>query len=312
MPECEQPAATSAIAGRPTDRAALGGPTADPAAPLVLRPTVVPYLLAPLGGGLLWLLGAVPAEAFEVGAPWLGVVVALVVASWFGIHRMRFVVDDRGVERRGMIGGPRRLAWAEIDEYRYAGVSLGARGGLALSAGAGVGVGLGFAAARAGERFYGDAARVRHQLTLRGPSDSLGLSSTFGRAGSAVARILPTLHHHFRAHAPARLVSFGPIRLAADAIGVAGKPPLPRAEVELVHLQSGVRPRLRVMKHGKVLPWASFRLDAIPNAMLLCEEAVELGYPCEVAIDVVPSPGLAARLATRAALPAARVVTRDE
>lgn len=283
-----------------TDDAAIAA--RDALAPLVLRPTVVPYLLAPLVAAPVWLFGAVLAEGLGLLVPWSVAVGLALVGLSSRIRRMRFVVDADGVARRGLVGGERRLTWAAIEAYHYAGSAV--RSGV-MPGGAGA-VALDLLL-----RSHGGSARIRHELRVHGGASTLKLTSTFAHADRAVARILGELHPRLRGGPPERLVRFGPITLGDEAIALEGKPPLPRGDLETIQVMGGSRPRLRVMKHGKVLPWASYRLDAIPNAMLLLEEAVERGIPCAIDDDVAISTSLAERLATRAALPAARVHRRE-
>ena len=73
-------------------------------------------------------------------------------------------------------------------------------------------------------------------------------------------------------------MSFGALGLARDKVAW-GARSLAHGEVESIELFDSSPVALRVMKRGKVLPWAKARLEDIPNPRVALELASELGLP---------------------------------
>ena len=97
---------------------------------------------------------------------------------------------------------------------------------------------------------------------------------------SVLDRIVGRLADDARAElAASRRIQLGPVSLAAHALAWDGDEPLPREAVESVELFDATPVTLRVMKRGKVLPYAQAPTRAIPNLIGALDIAASLGYP---------------------------------
>ena len=73
-------------------------------------------------------------------------------------------------------------------------------------------------------------------------------------------------------------ITAGPLTLAAKELVWKRSDPLTRDEVESIELFDASPIQLRVMKHGKVLPYGKADTDDIPDLIEVMELARELGY----------------------------------
>ncbi|MBS1120286.1 MAG: hypothetical protein H6Q90_2514 [Deltaproteobacteria bacterium] len=192
----------------------------------------------------------------------------------------RVIIDDHGVSRRGLVH-THALAWLEIRDYRLTIEFHGQAPDALYLADDLLGAVLfarDVAAASRGE------SRIRLAIELVGRDDRVEFGALrFRHANEAIAKIVEQVHPRLLAAARAELaeqgvVHFGPLALARDAITWSGRSPLPRDEVESVELFDTSPACLRVMAHGKALPYGKAPTAEIPNLGAALELAAELGY----------------------------------
>ena len=190
----------------------------------------------------------------------------------------RVVIDDRGVTRRGLVSTA-SLAWDEIVDYRLTAELVGVNRSVVDVSDVVQAIRIASTAIDA----YRGRDRFRFGIALGSDTRRLGFGGGFRHAELAVAMILnrvcPPLGRRARAaFEQAGVGQFGPLALADDGIGWAGKPPLPRAHVDAIDLFDSSPVRLRVMARGKAFPYASVRLAQIPNLVAALDLARALGY----------------------------------
>jgi hypothetical protein len=117
----------------------------------------------------------------------------------------------------------------------------------------------------------GDAERV--VVDWRSPEVSLAISETLRRVGP---RLLAGLRDQLATRCCAQL---GPLGLRAEAVAWKAKEPLPREAVEAIEIADWIPLRLRILRSGRALPYASTPLDRVPNVMAALDLAAELGFP---------------------------------
>ncbi len=194
--------------------------------------------------------------------------------SGFGRGRVR--IDDEGVAR-----GRTAIRWQEIDDYRIE-IRHVQSSPSAFYLVEMVGALLMWRDAR-------DAMDGVHRLHF-----ALELSARSGKRvafdcrfrGATAAmravldRVAGRLEHTARADLDVRgRVQLGPLELAPQALAWDGREPLAREAVEAIELFDTTPAVLRVMKRGKVLPYAQAPTRAIPNLCAALDLAASLGYP---------------------------------
>jgi len=193
-----------------------------------------------------------------------------------GLGRARVRIDDEGVTR-----GRTTIRWQEIDDYRLE-IRLVQRSPSVFYLVEMLGALLMWRDAK-------DAMDGVHRLHF-----GLEVSAVNGNRvefdwrfrdataamRSVLERIAGRLAEAARADLDARgRVQLGPLALAAQALAWDGREPLAREAVEAVELFDSTPVALRVMKRGKVLPYAQAPTRDIPNLCAVLDLAASLGYP---------------------------------
>jgi hypothetical protein len=190
----------------------------------------------------------------------------------------RVVVDDTGVTRHGLWSS-RSIGWNEILDYRLTVEMRGARFealylvdnlNLLLIASDVV-------------RGYRGKHRFRFGIRLVGVAGELAFNWRFKGVALAIAQIVRRIHPLLARQARAAFEAsgvgrFGMLALADDGIQWAGRPVLPRDEVECVELFNSSPVQLRVMAKHRAWPYGRAPLAEIPNLAAALGLAGALGY----------------------------------
>jgi hypothetical protein len=245
-----------------------------------LRPTLVSRL------GLALLALPVALVAADTAA-WavFAIVAALYALAFVAIAKRQTIVDDTGIHARALIG-QRDLAWDHIDHYTYWSGRVRALGPRQV--------------------VIDDASVIgtRHALVLYGKDGKrVRIDSRFRGAPAAIARVLDEVHTRLGERA-----RFEPFAIADDGLHY-GERVLPWPQLEKIHLDAQLPPRLRAMKAGKAFPWATCSMAHVHNGVLLLERLAERGVTIDLGMKQLVTAKLAERL-QRPQLPRAEVVKR--
>lgn len=256
--------------------------------------------------GLLFGLGlfAVGAVAPHRSLPPMIAGVAIGIATiWLvrKISQRRLIVDDDGVETRGMFGD-KRIAWSEIESYTFVSIDPHSRqygqGGLA---GAVV-----VAAVKAMEKKPQHRAFRAGHLMLHGGGRKVTVAPWFKDIDQALERIFGELSTRLGQRAGTQ---FGPFAFDGQTLRHDKKGELTIMELDKVEVTA--TGAVVVRKVGKRLPWASASMAKLPCSLVLLERLADRGVHVEVSKSVflpMPTLGLMSRIATaRSNLPQARV-----
>lgn len=182
------------------------------------------------------------------------------------------IVDDRGVERRGLIW-TRSITWDAIDEYRLgieprtAPLDSYRHGSTPLGE-----------ILHAVDSLRGKNAVYHLDLELIGRDARVAFGWRFHDVHLAISEVLARIHDRLAARARASTPAmFGPLALSADEVQWRGAR-IERAEVERIELFDSSPVTLRVLALGKVLPFARASMAEVPNVLVALELAHELGY----------------------------------
>jgi hypothetical protein len=239
------------------------------------------------------------------------VVVAALLALAIALARRRLVMDQRGVTAKGVLG-VKRLDWNEVDHYRFWSMDqtmVYAAGGQGGAIGVIIGMAI-VAAVRAARRNKGGNRRfVQGQLALVGKSGTrLPIDGRYRNVADALDLAFAELHPRLGAATP----DFAPFALGDTELRHAKKGGLGLAEIQ--HVSAGGA-RVTIKKSGKRLAWVSVPMKRIKNVLLLVELLAERGIVIKANAEVFMPPSVLDKLRTaasrRAALPQARVVSRE-
>jgi len=192
------------------------------------------------------------------------------------LRRGRVRVDDEGVAR-----GRTAIRWQEITDYRLEIRHVQSAHGVFYLVDL-VGALLMWRDAR--DAMDG-VHRLRFSLEVSTRAGTrLAIDSRVRDGAAAIRSVLDRIAGRLADDARAQLaasgqVQIGPLALAAHALAWDGHEPLPREAVESVELFDSTPATLRVMKRGKVLPYAQAPTRAVPNLVGALDMAASLGYP---------------------------------
>ncbi len=185
-------------------------------------------------------------------------------------------IDEEGVARGG-----RFLRWQDIDDYRLEIRHVQSAHGVFYL----VDLVGAFLMWRDARDAMGGVHRLRFSLELSTRAGTrLAIDSRVRDGTAAMRRVLDRIAGGFAAGARAELdargrVQLGPLALAPHALAWDDQEPLSREAVEAVELFDATPVSLRLMKRGKVLPYAQAPTRAIPNLLAALDIAGALGYP---------------------------------
>lgn len=193
-----------------------------------------------------------------------------------GLGRERVRIDDEGVAR-----GRAAVRWQEIDDYRIEIRHVQSSPGVFYLVEM-LGAVLMW---RDAKDAMDGVHRLHFGLELFSTSGGrVAFDWRFRDATAAMRRVLDRIAGRLAEAARAEIdtggrVQLGPLALAAHALAWDGREPLAREAVEAVELFDSTPVALRVMKRGKVLPYAQAPTRAIPNLCAALDLAASLGYP---------------------------------
>jgi hypothetical protein len=190
----------------------------------------------------------------------------------------RVVIDDTGVTRHGLLSS-RSIAWDEILDYRLTAEIRGSRFE-SLYLVDYLGLLLITNDVRNGYRGH---HRFRFGIKLVGTTTQLAFNWRFRGVELAIARIVRRVHPLLARQARAAFEltgvgRFGPLALTEHGIQWAGRPVLPRDEVECVELFNSSPVQLRVMAKLRTWPYCRAEMAEIPNLAAALGLARALGY----------------------------------
>lgn len=185
--------------------------------------------------------------------------VAIGVAWWIIVGRIRFGIDDTGVRRSGAFG-EHALRWEEIVEYRYAAPRpVHVDGAIAAAAAASLNGGV---------------------LTLRAADGRrLALGPGFSGAHTAIERIAGQLDAVRRKQLASALhdgdpVTFGSITVQRDGLVCGDEELVAWSDLTSVQVLAG---SLLVRRGGRKRPYFKVRTRALPHFFLLLQLLVDHG-----------------------------------
>lgn len=191
----------------------------------------------------------------------------------------RVVLDEHGVTRKRLLSRS-FLAWDQIEDYRIE-ITLSGHGAGPLYFVDGINSLLMIDDLRRAMR--GESA-VQFAIELIGRDDSLMFDGRYRGVARAIGHVLEQIGPRIAAGPRAELArtgvaTFGQLRLTRQGVHWRDRDPLPRDQIETIELFDSSPVKLRVMKHGKVLPYAQTETANLPALHALLEIAQELGYP---------------------------------
>jgi hypothetical protein len=252
---------------------------------LVIRATVPVVIFAAIGVALIYL-------AVKIG-------------------QRRLVIDDAGMTAKGVFSTS-TIPWNELDHYTFWSMDQqamyavgGAQGGLA-----GVVVVAIVAAVVSATRNKGvDNRRFgMGRLTVVGQAGRrIHIDTRYKKPGDALDGAFDQLHARLRSRR-----DYAPFTLGDQELHHATKGSLALAEIEKISVGGG---RLIIKKRGKRLAWLRQPMKSLHNGMLFIEELGEKGLVVDAKAGMFVPPTvldkLRAATARQAAMPTARVVSRD-
>jgi hypothetical protein len=213
------------------------------------------------------------------GVVWVAGSAAIYALPCWLLGRGWIELDDTALRRRTWTGRIRELRWDDITRFEYGANPRGRRQGA-----------LPNLVASAAERWLGKGVRIAYVLSLYDRDGRpVRITSAYRKAdeaiAAAVARISPRIVDAARARLRAgNTVQLGPMRLATHELAWAGKDPIAIATVEKADLLvAGGKTMFRVMKHGKVWPYATIDTSRFPTPV-----AIELLRELGIEVDVPP------------------------
>lgn len=256
---------------------------------------------------LTYLTVPVAAVAAVLGGPaglMLGASVGVgYAAAFWRLGRVRLIVDDEGIERRGMFSS-KRLAWRDIQSYSFSSINPTGEVGVLAALNIGMVGALMVAAASSLSKKVAHSRLESGRLLLRGAGIELEIGPNFREVALALERVFGELHQRL-----ASGTHFGPLTFDGSTLTHVKKGALALMEIEKVTVSSGGT--LSVRKVGKRLAWVSLPMARVDNLLLLLEQLSQHGVTVEIdGACYLPGPTL--RLidrmaAAQRALPAARV-----
>ncbi len=195
----------------------------------------------------------------------------MIELSAFGSGKV--VIDDHGVTRSGVLR-TQSLAWNDIRSY-YLTIELTGSAAITGTLLDDIEQFIDGVSGRYHARF--GIALVRGEVRI-------AFDHSFDDVERAIAHVLSRIHLDLMASMRAQLtengvILAGDLRLGATELVWGEREPLTLDEVESIELFDASPVRLRVMKHGKVLPYGQAATSEIPNVVELLETARTLGYP---------------------------------
>jgi hypothetical protein len=279
------------MGGRIELKANLGGPIALGLLALMFLPLAV---ILPMSGTIVF------------GAIGLALIFFAVK-----IGQRRLVIDETGVTAKGVFTTS-TIPWNELDHYTFWSMDQQAMYAVGGSQGgvAGVIVVAIVAAIVAATRNKGvDNRRFgMGRLTIVGQSGrAIHIDSRYKKPGDALDGAFDHLHARLRGRR-----DYAPFTLGEQELHHATKGSLALAEIEKISVGGG---RLIVKKRGKRLAWVREPMKKLHNGLLFIEELGEKGLVVDAKAGMFVPPTvldkLRAATARQAAMPAARVVSRD-
>jgi hypothetical protein len=227
------------------------------------------------------------------------------------LGQRRLVIDEAGVTAKGMFGTS-AIAWNELDHYTFWSMDQqamyavgGAQGGVA-----GVIVVAIIAAIISSRRNKGvDNRRFSMgRLTIVGQAARrIHIDNRYRKVSPALEGAFDQLHGRLHARR-----DYAPFTLSDQELRHATKGSLALAEIEKISVGGG---RLIIKKRGKRLAWLREHMKNVHNGLLFIEELGEKGLVVDAKAGMFVPPTvldkLRAATARQAAMPAARVVSRD-
>ena len=191
----------------------------------------------------------------------------------------RVVLDQHGVTRKKLLSRS-FIAWDQIEDYRIE-ITLSGHGAGPLYLVNGLNSLLMIDDLRRAMR---GGSAVQFAIELIGRDDHLLLDERYRGVARAIGHVLEQIGPRIAAGPRAELertggATFGQLRLTRQGVRWRDREPLPREQVETLELFDSSPVKLRVMKHGKVLPYAQTETANLPALHALLEIAQELGYP---------------------------------
>lgn len=235
-----------------------------------------------------------------------------IVALAIMLGRRRLTVDENGVTAKGTFG-TQMILWNELDHYTFWSMDqqMGYAYGGAQAGLAGVIIIAIVAAVMSSARNRGAANRRfgMGRLTLVGHGRRIAIDSRFKGVVDALDTAFEELHARLRASGRR---DYAPFALGNGELHEKSKGTLALPDVEKISVSGG---RLVVKKRGKRLAWTKVHLKNVRNGMLLIEELGEHGLIVDAKAGMFVPPTVLEKLhaatARQAALPAARVISRD-
>jgi hypothetical protein len=227
------------------------------------------------------------------------------------LGQRRLVIDDHGITAKGMFG-TRVLPWNELDHYTFWSMDQqamyavgGAQGGVA-----GVIV-VAIVAAIVSSRRNKGASNRRFgmgRLTIAGQAGRrVHIDTRYRKVGPALEGAFDQLHARLRGRR-----DYAPFTLSDVELHHATKGSLALADIEKISVGGG---RLIVKKRGKRLAWVREHMKNLHNGLLFIEELGEKGLVVDAKAGMFVPPTVLDKLhaatARQAAMPTARVVSRD-
>lgn len=274
-------------------------------------------LRAAVGASVGLVLLAIPFAVIVMFAPlaWtlVGAVIAgSLIALAIMLGKRRMVIDERGVTAKGAFG-KRHLDWDEVDHYTFWSMdqtmvyAAGGQGG-ALGVLIAMAVVAIVRSIRKGGK-QGNRRFVQGQLVLLGKDGTrVKIDGRYRNIADALDRAFAELHPRLRTAAP----DFAPFTLGDTELRHAKKGTLGLADIQ--HVGAGGA-RISIKKSGKRLAWVRVPMKRVKNVLLFVELLAERGLVINANAEVFMPPTvldkLRAAASRQAALPAARVVSRD-
>jgi hypothetical protein len=241
----------------------------------------------------------------------LGAIMLVLIFFAVMLGQRRLVIDDDGITAKGMFGTS-TIPWNELDHYTFWSMDQqamyavgGAQGGLA-----GVVVVAIVAAVVSATRNKGvDNRRFgMGRLTVVGQAGrTIHIDSRYRKPGTALDGAFDHLHGRLRDRR-----DYAPFMLSDTELRHATKGSLALAEIEKISVGGG---RLIIKKRGKRLAWARQPMKQLHNGLLFIEELGEKGLVVDAKAGMFVPPTVLEKLraatARQAAMPTARVVSRD-
>lgn len=242
--------------------------------------------------------------AFAAGK--LGVILAIAIVAGFialyvKLGKARLVVDETGVEHRGIFSTT-KIRWDEVRRYRFVSIDPTAN---AHANGGGLIGALAIAAVKALQTTGGNRRFKAGRMTLFGDgAHKVTISSRFQGCEAALDFAFAQLHPRL-----AGSTQFGDLAFDGTTLRHVKKGELTIGEIESVYV--GADGNLGIRKVGKRLAWATVPMLRIDNPVILFDRLADRSIKLDMSEEVfLPHPTiqmLANARAARANLPKAVV-----